>query len=69
MKLRLPAVTLVMIDATCPELSRLSLADSLAQVECGDVIVCSPEWLAGEDERWVQTPKWNDRLGCSKFIW
>jgi hypothetical protein len=69
MKLRLPDVTLVMIDATCPELSRLSLADSLAQVECGDVIVCSPERLAGEDVRWVQTPKWNDRLGCSKFIW
>jgi hypothetical protein len=69
MKLGLPDVTLVMIDATCPELSRLSLADSLAQVECGDVIVCSPERLAGEDVRWVQTPKWNDRLGCSKFIW
>ena len=68
MKLRLPDVTLVLIDGTCPELSRLSLQDSMAQVDCAEVLVCSPNDIGVPDTRWIQTPNWSDRLGPSAFI-
>ena len=66
MKLRLPDVTLVMIDATCPELAALSLEDSLDQIEPADVLVCSPVNIC---DRWIKTPKWSSRLEASAFIW
>jgi Protein of unknown function (DUF5672) len=69
MKLRLPDVTLVLIDGTCPELSRLSLEDSMAQVDCSEVLICSPNEIGVAGTRWIKTPKWSDRLGPSAFIW
>jgi Protein of unknown function (DUF5672) len=69
MKLRLPNVTLVMIDATCPELARLSLEDSLAQVDCAEILVCSPERIDVPGTQWVKVEKWPDRLGMYNFFW
>jgi len=69
MKLHLPNVTLVMIDATCPELARLSLEDSLAQVDCAEVLVCSPERIDVPGTQWVKVEKWPDRLGMYNFFW
>ncbi len=69
MKVRLPDVTLVLIDGTCPELSRLSLQDSMAQLDCPEVLVCSPYDIDVPGTRWIKTPNWSDRLGPSAFIW
>jgi hypothetical protein len=69
MKLRLSDVTLVMIDATCPELARLSLEDSLAQVDFADVLVCSPQRIDVPGTQWVNVPKWPDRLAVQNFLW
>jgi len=70
MKLRLPDVTLVMIDGTCPELARLSLLDSMEQADFGDVLICSPNpIMTPRSCRWLRTDKWTDRLGPSAFIW
>jgi hypothetical protein len=68
-KLQLPSVTLVLFDATCPELARLALEDSLDQVDFGDVIICSPERIGGGDLRWIKTELWTDRLGLCSFLW
>jgi hypothetical protein len=43
MKLRLPDVTLVMIDTQCHELARLAMEDSLRDVEFGDAVIFSDE--------------------------
>ena len=69
MKVRLPDVTLVLIDGTCPELSRLSLQDSMAQLDCPEVLVCSPYDIDVPGTQWIKTPNWSDRLGPSAFIW
>jgi Protein of unknown function (DUF5672) len=69
MKLYLPEVTLVMIDGTCPDLARLALLDSMAQVDCAEVLACSPQDLDVAGTRWVKAPNWTDRLGPSAFIW
>jgi hypothetical protein len=67
MKLRLPNVTLVMIDGTCPALAKLALQDTLDLVDCGDVLVCSPTDLGVP--RWIKTPSWNDSAGPCAFMW
>jgi hypothetical protein len=69
MKLSLPDVTLVMIDGTCRDLARLSLQDSMAQVDCAEVLVCSPEDIDVAGTHWIRVPSWSDRLGPSAFIW
>jgi hypothetical protein len=53
MKLSLPDVTLVMIDGTCRDLARLSLQDSMAQVDCAEVLVCSPEDIDVAGTQWI----------------
>jgi hypothetical protein len=71
MTVALPDVTFVMFDATCPELARLALEDSLSQADFGDVIVCSPEpeRIAAPGHRQIKTPVWKDRLSLCEFMY
>jgi predicted O-methyltransferase YrrM len=69
MKLRLPDVTLVMIDTQCHELARLAMQDSLREVEFGDAIIFSDEPIEVAGTRWVKIPKWPNITECSHFMW
>jgi hypothetical protein len=53
MKLRLPDVTLVMVDVQCHALARLALQDSMRDIEFGDVVVFCDADLAVPGTRWV----------------
>jgi predicted O-methyltransferase YrrM len=69
MKLRLPDVTLVMIDTQCHELARLAMEDSLREVEFGDAVIFSDEPIEVAGTRWVKVPKWPNIAECSHFMW
>lgn len=69
MKLRLPDVTLVMIDTQCHELARLAMEDSLRNVEFGAAIIFSDEPIEVAGARWVKVPKWPNIAECSHFMW
>ena len=73
MKLKLPSVTLQMIETRQHALARLALEDCLAAAEFGDVIIltdrpsefselnCNPRVQLVED--------WPDKLGWCKACW
>lgn len=65
----LRGVTLVVLDGTTPELARLSLLDSLEQVKCDEVLVCSPADLGIPGTRWHHAEPWGDRLAAQQFLW
>ena len=69
MKLRLPDVTLVMIDTQCHELARLAMEDSLREVDFGDAVIFSDEPIEVAGTRWVKVPKWPNIAECSNFMW
>lgn len=69
MKLRLPDVTLVMIDTQCHELARLAMEDSLRDIEFGDAVIFSDEPIEVGGTRWVKVPKWPNIAECSHFMW
>jgi len=69
MKLRLPDVTLVMIDTQCHELARLAMEDSLRNIEFGDAVIFSDEPIEVAGARWVKVPKWPNIAECSHFMW
>jgi predicted O-methyltransferase YrrM len=69
MKLRLPDVTLVMIDTQCHELARLAMEDSLRDIEFGDAVIFSDEPINVAGARWVKVPKWPNIAECSHFMW
>jgi hypothetical protein len=69
MKLRLPDVTLTMIDVQCPELARLALEDSIRDIEFGEVVIFSDVDLAVPGSRWVEVPKWPSIAEFVKFFW
>ena len=69
MKLRLPDVTLVMIDTQCHELARLAMEDSLRNIEFGDAVIFSDEPIEVAGARWVKVPKWPNIGECSHFMW
>lgn len=67
--LKLPDVTLVMMDGTCPELAALSVEDSLKQVEFGETIIFSPTRIDVEGARWVQSLAWCDMTAFNEYLW
>lgn len=69
MTLRLPDVTLVMIDTQCHELARLAMHDSMADIEFGDAIIFSDQPIEVTAARWVEVPKWPNIAECSHFMW
>lgn len=69
MTLRLPDVTLVMIDTQCHELARLAMEDSLRDIEFGDAVIFSDEPIEVAGARWIKVPKWPNIAECSDFMW
>ena len=69
MKLHLPDVTLVMIETQSPELARLSMEDSMRDIEFGDALIFSDEQIAVAGTRWIKVPKWPNVAECTQFMW
>jgi hypothetical protein len=69
MALHLPGVTLVMMDATCPELAKLALRDTLELVEPEDLLVISDKYLGPHGGRQVDIEPWNTVQGYCEFLW
>lgn len=76
MKLKLPDVSLVMIETREHELARLAIEESCDKVEFGEVLVFTDrpsEFYAlstkGIHARIVTVPDWPDKLGWSRCLW
>ena len=69
MKLRLPDITLVMIETQSPALARLAMEDSMRDVEFGDTIAFTDQPIAVAGTRWVKVPKWPSVAVCTLFMW
>jgi hypothetical protein len=67
--LKLDSVSLVMIDTHCPELARLALQDTLAQVSFGKVLIFSPRELGIDGARHVHIGKWPSQTEYNEFLW
>jgi hypothetical protein len=72
--LRLPDVTLVMVETREHKLARLAVEDCLAKVEFGDVLVVTdqPEKFGphvASSARFHLVPDWPDKLGWSQSWW
>ncbi|HMF27160.1 MAG TPA: DUF5672 family protein, partial [Candidatus Cybelea sp.] len=71
--LKLPDVTLVMIETLEHELARLAIQDCVDKVEFGDVLILTdkPELFVPLRclPRFVAVPCWPDKLGWSKSSW
>jgi hypothetical protein len=68
-KLKLPDVTLVMMDTTCPELATLAVEDSLRGIDFGDAIIFSNVELPVDGPRWVYVDPWLSHEDYVKFFW
>lgn len=75
-KLKLPDVTLVMVETREHELARLAIEDCLAVAEFGDVVLLTdqPEKIANTimydaGIRIHHVPDWPDKLGWSRAWW
>src|SRR6266498_3767992 len=71
--LKLPGVTLVMLETLDHELARLAVEDSVAKVEFGDVVIFTdkPEKFQplSCDARFVHVPCWTEKIGWSRASW
>src|SRR5262245_26747484 len=69
--LRLPSVTLVMIETLDHELARLAIDACLSKVEFVDVLILTDkrEAFEGLDARFVDVPCWDSKLGWSRSSW
>ncbi len=71
MQLRLPDVTLVLIETREHKLAALALEDCESRVDFGDVVVFTdrPAYFGGRNRRIVEVPDWPDKLGWSRCFW
>ena len=69
--LKLPDVTLVLIETREHELARLALRDSEEQAEFGEVVVFTdkPSVFADGKRRIVEVPDWPSKVGWSRCFW
>ena len=70
MTLKLPDVSLVMIETREHELARLAIEESCKKVAFGDVLVFTdkPD-IFGAGYHFVAVPDWPDKLGWSRCLW
>jgi len=71
MALKLPDVTLVLIETREHDLARLALEDCENKAEFGDVLVFTdrPNLFMRADRRIVAVPDWSEKIGWSKCSW
>lgn len=69
--LKLPNVTLVLIETREHELARLALEDCERLAEFGDVLILTdrPGYFAKNNRRIVEVPDWPDKIGWSRCFW
>jgi hypothetical protein len=70
-KLKLPNVTLVMVETRCHELARLAIEDSIKNLEFGEILVCSDvEIKTSKPSRWVKVPDFDsyDEYGLYSVV-
>ena len=76
MRLKLPDVTLVMMDCTCPELARLALLDTLELIEPAQTLWVSdadppgmPNWNRTYGIHWVEIKPFKTIQEYCEFLW
>lgn len=69
--LKLPDVTLVLIETREHDLAELALKDCEAKVEFGDVVVLTdrPSQFLRADRRVIAVPDWPEKIGWSRCFW
>lgn len=69
--LKLPDVTLVLIETREHDLAQLALEDCERRAEFGDVLVFTdrPAQFLRADRRVVSVPDWPDKVGWSRCFW
>ena len=67
-KPKLPDVTLVMLDCTCPELARLAVLDTLKLVEPEEVLIFSDTNLRVPGTKHVKVRQWVTLEECINFF-
>ena len=71
-KLKLPTVTLVMIETREHELACMAVEDCLAKAEFGDILIVTDkpdEFVSIKDARFYIVPDWPDKLGWARSMW
>jgi len=74
-KLKLPEVTLVMIETRERELAALAVQDCIDKVDFGEVVIFTdkPDDFVlrphSTDVRFIVVPDWSDKLGWSRCLW
>lgn len=67
--LKLPNVTLVMVETRCHELARLALEDSIKNIEFGEILICSDiEIKLSKQSKWVKAPDFDSYDGYCFYV-
>lgn len=67
-RLKLPDITLVMLDCTCPELARLAVLDTLKLIEPEEVLIISDTNLRVPGTRHIKVRPWFTLEECINFF-
>lgn len=67
--MRLPNVTVELIDVDSPELARLAMIDTLAQIEPGEALIFSPTVIHVPGARWIEIPAFANLDEYVRFLW
>lgn len=67
--LKLPDVTLVLIETRCHELGKLAIRDCLRKVEFGEVLIFSDKKFGVPGATEIEVEDWDTKLGWSEFLW
>ena len=70
-RLRLPDVTLVMVETREHELANYAVRESVGRVSFGEVLIFTdrPETFDDFGARVVRVPDWPEKIGWSRFTW
>ena len=69
MKLKLPDVTLVMMDCTCPELAFMAVVDTLGLIEPAETLILSDTDLGVLNTRWVAVSPFRSIQDYCEYLW
>lgn len=69
MKLKLPKVTLVMVETFCHELAEVAVNECLKKADFADVLVFSDKYLNIPGSQRIEVENWPSKLGWSEWLW
>ena len=67
--LKLPNVTLVMVETRCHQLAKMAIEDCLSKVEFGEVLTFSDKSLSVPGAVEIPVEDWSSKLGWSECLW